>query len=151
LTNVNPIPKPRIQVAGLAGLASGTTGRTKSRSGVTGVGYFTVLSTANPTFQNAVATVSSENIVRRDIGNAQILVYPTVVQNTVNISVIKTGENIQTMNVTVMNDAGKTILRKEKIGLQSQQLLLPHAPSGVYMILIEYGGHSYNQKIIINH
>ena len=137
--------------AGLAGLASGTTARTKSRSGVTDVGYFTVLSTANPTFQNAVATVSSENIVRRDIGNAQILVYPTVVQNTVNISVMKNSENIQTMNVALIDEAGRTILQKAKINFQSQQLSLSQAPSGMYIILIEYGGHRYTQKIIINH
>jgi hypothetical protein len=137
--------------SGAAGLASGTTVKTRKRSGITSAGFFTVLSTANPTLQDAIAAINSENMLRRDIGSSQILIYPTVVQSSVNLSVIKNTENIQTMNVIIMDEAGKTILQKERINFQSQQLSLSDAPSGVYLVLIEYGGHSYNQKLIVNH
>jgi hypothetical protein len=133
-----------------AGSASGTTAKTRTRTGVTALGFFTVLSTANPTFQNAIAAITTENVARRDIDNAAITVYPTVVQNSLNISV-KNNENIQTMNLTVVDEAGRTIFQKHKINFQSQQLSLRDVPSGLYMILIEYGGHSYNQKIIVHH
>jgi hypothetical protein len=136
--------------AAQAGPASGTTAKTKKRSGVTAFGYFTVLSTATPTLQNSITAVNDDNFIHHNAISVQILVYPTVVQNNVNISVMKNGENIQTMNVTVMDGSGKTVWQRQKIKFQSQQLSLPHLSSGVYMMLIEYGANSYNQKIIVS-
>jgi hypothetical protein len=136
--------------AALAGPASGTTVKTKKRSGVTAVGYFTVLSTANPTLQDPVATVNSDNFMQDNTAGVQILVYPTIVQNNVNISVKKNSENIQTMKVTIVNGAGRTVLQSQKMNFQSQQLSLPHLSPGVYIMLIEYGANSYNQRIIVS-
>ncbi|HXR80066.1 MAG TPA: T9SS type A sorting domain-containing protein, partial [Saprospiraceae bacterium] len=133
-----------------AGPATGTTAKTKNRSGMTAFGYYTVLSTATPTLQNSITTVNTNNSIRQNTSGAQILVYPTIVQRSVNISVSKNAEDIETMNVTIMNAAGKTVLRKEKINLQSQQVLLPQLSPGVYLVVIEYGSNSYNQKIIVS-
>jgi hypothetical protein len=135
--------------AAQAGPASGTTAKTKKRSGITAFGYFTVLSTATPTLQNSIATVKSDNLKQDKKTGVQIAVYPTIVQSSVNISVIKNDENIQAMNVTVMDGTGRTVLRKEKMSFQSQQLSLPDLSSGVYMMLIEYGDNSYNQRIVV--
>jgi hypothetical protein len=136
--------------AGMAGLASGTTALTKKRVGITSVGYFTVLSTANPTLQNSITTINSEDLLRYKPGDVQILVYPTIVQNSVNISIRKNDENIQKMNVTIMDVTGKMVWQKQKIGFQSQQLLLHNLSAGVYMMLIEYGNHIHNQEIIVS-
>ena len=136
--------------AAQAGTATGTTAKTKNRSGMTAFGYYTVLSTATPTLQNSITTVNTNNSIRQNTSGAQILVYPTIVQRSVNISVSKNAEDIETMNVTIMNAAGKTVLRKEKINLQSQQVLLPQLSPGVYLVVIEYGSNSYNQKIIVS-
>jgi len=136
--------------AAQAGPASGTTVKTKQRSGITAFGYFTVLSTATPTLENSITTINTDNLIQRNTSSSQILVYPTIVQSSVNISISKTSEDFETMNVTLMNAAGKTVLRKEKINFQSQQISLPQLSPGLYMMLIEYGGNSYNQKIIIS-
>jgi len=63
---------------------------------------------------------------------------------------MKKSENIQTMNVTVAHGTGKTVMRKEKIDFQSQQISLPHLSSGMYLMLIEFGGYNYSQKIIVS-
>ncbi|HYK44482.1 MAG TPA: T9SS type A sorting domain-containing protein, partial [Parafilimonas sp.] len=136
--------------AAQAGPAYGTTVKTKRRSGITAFGYFTVLSTATPTLQGSITTANSENRMQQVTTGVRILVYPTIVQRSVNISVSKAAEDTETMNVTIMNAAGKTVLRKEKINFQSQQLSLPHLPSGAYIMLIQYGGNSHNQKIIVS-
>jgi len=134
-----------------AGSASGTTAKTKKRSGITAVGYFTVLSTANPTLQDFATTVESENVSKDNISDAQVSVYPTIVRNSINISVLKHHDNIQTMNVTVVNANGNAVLQKQRMSFQSQQILLPDVSSGVYFILVDYGANGYKQKIIINH
>jgi len=136
--------------ATLAGSASGTTTKTKKRNGVTAVGYFTILSTANPTLENSITAVNSDNLNQHNTPGVQVLVYPTIVQNSVNLSVTKKNENIQTMNITVVDGTGRTILRKEKINSQSQQISLPHLSSGIYLVLIEYGDYKYNQRIIVS-
>ena len=136
--------------AAQAGPAYGTTVKTKRRSGITAFGYFTVLSTATPTLQGSITTANSENRMQQVTTGVRILVYPTIVQRSVNISVSKAAEDTETMNVTIMNAAGKTVLRKEKMNFQSQQLSLPHLPSGAYIMLIQYGGNSHNQKIIVS-
>jgi len=136
--------------AAAAGLASGTTVRTRKRTGVTAVGYFTVLSTANPTLQEMIAAVNSENISAGNISDARISVYPTIVKNSIIISVIKTDHDIETMNMTIADAAGKPVLQKQKMSFQSQQARLPNLTPGMYFILIEYGPNTYKQKIIVN-
>jgi len=81
---------------------------------------------------------------------AQVLIYPTIVENRVNVSVKKNSDDIQTMNVTVMDENGRTVLQQQKINFQSHQISLPHLSFGVYIILIEYGANSYEQKIIVS-
>jgi Secretion system C-terminal sorting domain len=136
--------------AATAGLASGTTVRTRKRTGVTAVGYFTVLSTANPTLQEIVNAVNSENISAVNISDARISVYPTIVKNSINVSVIQTHHDIETMNMTLADASGKTVLQKQKMSFQSQQLWLPNLTPGIYFILIEYGPNTYKQKIIVS-
>jgi hypothetical protein len=54
------------------------------------------------------------------------------------------------MNVIVADRTGKIVMRKEKINFQSQQISLPHLSSGMYIMLIEFGGHNYSQRIIVS-
>jgi hypothetical protein len=109
-----------------------------------------VLSTANPTLQEIVNAVNSENISAGNISDARISVYPTIVKNSINVSVIKTDHDIETMNMTIADAAGKPVLQKQKMSFQSQQTRLPNLTPGIYFILIEYGSNTYKQKIIVS-
>jgi hypothetical protein len=103
-----------------------------------------------PTLQNSITAVNSDNFIQHNTTSAQVLVYPTIVQSSVNISVMKKDEKVQTMNVTVVDRVGKIVMQKDKIDFQSQQISLPHLSSGMYMMLIEFAGHYYSQKIIVS-
>jgi len=103
-----------------------------------------------PTLENSIAPFNSDNFIQHNTTGAQVLVYPTIVQNSANISVMKKDENVRTMNVTVADRTGKIVMRKEKIDFQPQQVSLPHLSSGMYLMLIEFGGYNYSQKIIVS-
>ena len=135
--------------AGAAGLASGTTAKTRKRTGVTGVGYFTVLSTANPTLQEIITAVNSENI-SGNISDARISVYPTIVKNSINISVLRNDDDAEAMNMIITDANGKIVLQKQKMSFQSQRMWLPNLTPGMYFILIEYGRNTYKQNIMVS-
>jgi hypothetical protein len=127
--------------ANLAGSASGSPYKSISRSNLTSFGYFTVLSSSNTSFANAV-----DALIAND---AELKVYPTIVRNSFNISV-PFNKNIQKMNIMVLDGAGKIVWQKQNADFQSQQISLPSLASGMYTVLINYDDKNFTQKIVIN-
>jgi hypothetical protein len=133
--------------ANQAGTAIGTTYRDISRSGFSSFGYFTVLS-KNPTFTNKIFSSKSESAISNEMA-ASFKVYPTIVQNSLNIDVPHNDKNIRYMNISIIDETGKTVWQKQNADFQSQKLLLPNITPGMYAVLINYNDSKFVQKIII--
>ncbi len=126
--------------------AAGGLFRTVSTSGFSNFGYITVLSTATPTFGN---TFSPVNKSANNINAAQIKVYPTLVQNFVNVDILQNTKNIQKMNITISDGAGKVVWQKQDVDFQSQHLTLPYLAQGVYFVNVYFGTEKFVQKIVV--
>jgi hypothetical protein len=123
--------------------------KTISRAGLSSFGYFTVLSTPNPSFVNT--TSSPEDNAFAGIGkdNLQMKVYPTIVQNNINIVVPLGGKSFQKMNISIIDGSGRMVWQKQNADHASQRIFVPGLPSGMYDVLIEFGNNRFVQKIII--
>jgi hypothetical protein len=80
---------------------------------------------------------------------ASFKVYPTIVQNSLNIDVPHNDQNIRYMNISIIDETGKTVWQKQNADFQSQKLLLPNITPGMYAVLINYNDSKFVQKIII--
>lgn len=129
-----------------AGSATGSTHRTISTSGFSYFGYLTVLSTASPSFGKSF---SPENKSINNINAAQIKVYPTLVQNFVNVDILKNTKNIQKMNIIISDGAGKVVWQKQDVDFQSQHITLPYLAQGAYFVNVYFGTEKFVQKIIV--
>jgi hypothetical protein len=132
-----------------AGLASGNTYKTISRSGFSNFGYFTVLS-GNPSAAFATNVFNhKDNTTLNAQTNFSPRIYPTIVQNNLNIEVPAI-KNVQKMNITVLNVAGKTVWQEQDAAFTSQKIALPDLTQGVYVVLIQYDKHQFSQKIVVS-
>ncbi len=129
--------------------ADGSTYRTISRSGLSSFGYFTVLSSANPSFTNTISSPQNNAFAGIEKDNLQMKVYPTIVQNNINIEVPAIGKGFQKMNISVIDGSGRMVWQKQHADYASQRIFLPALPSGMYNVLVEFGNNRFVQKIII--
>ncbi|HEX5152056.1 MAG TPA: T9SS type A sorting domain-containing protein [Parafilimonas sp.] len=132
-----------------AGTATGNTYRSISRSGFSSFGYFTVLSGANPGFGGMVSATGDENAFAvADDRDMQPKVYPTIVQNNININ-MPVSKNGGKMNIRIIDGTGKAVWQKQNADYGSQKIFLPNLAPGMYNVLIEADDTKFVQKIII--
>ncbi len=138
--------------AGQADTATGITYRDISRANLSSFGYFTVLSEKNPAFAaNYVAGIKIDKTLTGSMNNDKdnFKIYPTIVKNSFNIIAPVNNKNVQTMNIILINEAGKVVWQKQNVNFQSQQVSLPNLSAGLYSVLIDYKINRFVQKIII--
>lgn len=136
--------------ANKAAAATGNPYRSISRSGLTGLGYFTVLSKAIATLTNESLLAQSAPMQAMEMKSSGIKVYPTIAKSYVTVAVGNVDNSIHTMNISVVDGNGKVVLQKQNAGFQSQQLTLSNLAPGFYTVFITYGSNKFSQKIIIS-
>jgi len=125
----------------LTGIADGNKFHNISRNNNSSFGYFTVVS-STPSF----------NIINGDelfANTLKLKVYPTIVQNNLNIDV-PSDKSIKTMNINILDATGKIIWQKQNADFQPQHITLPMLAAGMYTVYIEYADKKFIQKILVN-
>jgi hypothetical protein len=128
--------------------ATGNVYRSVSRSGFSNFGYFTVLSTGNPSFAG-LNYIGSNSTNDAAAGNKNLKIYPTLVQNDFTVYIPVPNKQNQKMNITVANAAGKIVLRKTNVDFTSQKVFLPNLVPGLYIVTVDYDNNKFMQKIVI--